>query len=277
MPIKITIVFVLMFSLMLFSVSAVSNSSIEAKNAIDKAQSDMNEMQSKAMSIERINDSLQQAIQLYNAQMALEEKKRTADYSLILKYALDASKIKEMAIKANDEIHIFRETYTLAQKDSNLSEMEKEYAEIELSFKEERFEDTLKLIDKGYDKIADIQSGQTTLRLFYSATSKNLKSFFQKNWLRILIILAVGLVLFIILWKTIKKSITKKKLNHLILEKQTLSDLIKKLQTDYFKLRKISESEYKVKTEHFKEMIRDIERQIPLLREELLKLDKKAK
>lgn len=59
------------------------------------------------------------------------------------------------------------------------------------------------------------------------------------------------------------------------IQKGILSELIKKLQTNYFKDKKISETEYKVKLEAFKEMIRDLDRKIPLLREKLIKIGRR--
>ena len=66
----------------------------------------------------------------------------------------------------------------------------------------------------------------------------------------------------------------KKEINALNVRKRTLNDLIKKLQKSYFGSKTMSETEYRVKLEKFKNMIRDVDRQIPLLNEELVKLKK---
>ena len=44
-----------------------------------------------------------------------------------------------------------------------------------------------------------------------------------------------------------------------------------KIQKDYFQEGKIPEGEYNIKTKKYAELIRDIDRQIPLLQEELAK------
>ena len=49
---------------------------------------------------------------------------------------------------------------------------------------------------------------------------------------------------------------------------------MKKLQSGYFKTKNISETEYYSKTDRFKEMVRDIDRQIPLLKEQLISVEK---
>lgn len=252
-----------------------SNASITAKAAIDGAISDVNEMQGRGIPTSRANESLQEAIQLYNAQLALERTGGIADYSLVLADTKDVGDIKNIAIKASDELKIFDETYTKASQETNLSQMQQQYDDIQNSFKDERFEDTLTLIDKGYQSISDIQASQTAVKLFYDSTTNTLKKFFVDNWIKLSIILIIAVAALIISWTTIRKARIKSKINHLILEKATLNDLIKKMQYSYFKTMSLSETEYKVKTERFKEMIRDIDRQIPLLKEELVKLDKR--
>ncbi len=260
--------------LLVANTQAYSNESISAKQAIDKASADIADMQARSIPISRANESLQEAIQIYQAQLALENTGVVGDYSVVINDAAQVENLTQTAIKAGDELKIFNEAYTQASKTTNLSEMQQQYDQIQQSFNEERFEDTLTLINQGYTSISNIQASQTTLRLFYDTTSNNLKNFFQNNWLKILIILLVVVVVLIIFWRTIKRMRVNLKMNHFILEKATLTNLIKKMQIQYFKSKTISETEYKVKTERFKEMIRDIDRQIPLLKEELAKIDR---
>jgi hypothetical protein len=64
---------------------------------------------------------------------------------------------------------------------------------------------------------------------------------------------------------------TKGKINHLNKEKEVVYNLIKELQKDYFEKQKIAENSYKIKIKKYGEIIRDINRQIPLLQAELEK------
>ena len=72
----------------------------------------------------------------------------------------------------------------------------------------------------------------------------------------------------------IQKIKIRLKLKNLLRQKNTLNLLIKKLQYGYFEKKDISESEFGIKLEKFKEMIRDINRQIPLLKEQMIRLNK---
>jgi hypothetical protein len=65
------------------------------------------------------------------------------------------------------------------------------------------------------------------------------------------------------------------KLNNIILRKKTINNLIKEMQTKYFKTKKISENEYNLKLKKFEEMLRDIERETMVLKEEIFKAKKK--
>jgi len=49
------------------------------------------------------------------------------------------------------------------------------------------------------------------------------------------------------------------------------------MQEGYFKTKKLSESEYNIKLKKFKELIRDIDRQIMVLKEDMFKFEKKKK
>jgi len=254
-----------------------SNESIKAKESLAQAEKDIFEMMKKNISINRVNETYQEALQLYSAQFALEEKGSKANYKLIIEYASEIGSIKENALEANDELKIFVETYQDAEKTTNLSEMQDDYNNILASFQDERFEDTPTLINQGYDRISEIQSSQTALNSFYLATSSTIKNFFRENWLRILIILSLTLFFVLIFWNNLKKLRMRMKFNHLMTQKKALNTLIQNMQKSYFKTKTLSETEYTIKLKKFKELIRDIDRQIMVLKEEMFKVKKKRK
>jgi hypothetical protein len=45
-----------------------------------------------------------------------------------------------------------------------------------------------------------------------------------------------------------------------------------KSQQDYFQTGKIADSDYKIRAANYAELVRDIDRQVPLIKEELAKL-----
>ncbi len=252
-----------------------SNESIQAKEALVQVEKDIFEMIDKNISINRVNETYQEALQLYSAQFALEEKGSKANYKLIIEYASEISSIKKTALEASDNLKIFVETFEKAEKDTNFSEMQEEYNQVIISFNEERFEDTLKLINQGYNRISEIQSSQTALNSFYLANSRIIKNFFKENWLRIIIILSLTLFFILIFWNNLKKLRMRMRFNHLTTQKKALNTLIQNMQESYFKTKKLSETEYDIKLKKFKELIRDIDRQIMVLKEDIFKVKKK--
>jgi hypothetical protein len=252
-----------------------SNQSLGAVSLIDDAKICIGKMQSLNISTARVNESYNKAVELYEGQFLQEQQGKKANYAFANDSALEVCTIEGNAIKANDELQVFLEFYNNANKEINLSAMDKEYGDIIASFSGERFEDTSRLIDIGYQRISEIQSSQTALNLFYSTTSQGIKNFLKNNWKGLSIGGVVVLLILIFFWKAIVKFRIKRKLNYLNLQKQTLNALIKRTQLDYFKYNKMSETEYGIKIEKFRELIRDVDRQIPLLKENMIKLQKK--
>jgi len=271
--IMIIIVFLLLISTSFALNTTPSNESIQAKELLNQAQKDISEMLSKNISILRVNETYQEASQLYSAQLALEEKASRADYKLVIEYASKISSIKKTALEANDELKVFMKNYANAEKQANLSEMQDDYNQIILSFNEERFEDTLTLIKKGYDRISEIQSSQTAVNAVYLATTRTVKDFFIQNGLKIVIIGSIVLFLLLVFWTTLTKLRMRMKLNNLIIQKKAINGLIKEMQESYFKKKKISETEYRIKLKNYEEYIRDIDRQVMVLKEEMFKRD----
>jgi hypothetical protein len=259
-----------------------------AKEKVDQAKICLDEMIAQNIPSKRAQEAYDESIDLYEAQRMLEEKKHTKssekDYALVVKYASDVCDIKDKAFEVQDELAVFKQTIKEVQKQINLSailvsegsEEKSSYEKVLLSFEEERFEETIVLIDGGYEELSEIESSQTTLNLFYSTTTKTIKSFFINNWKKILIISCIALVALIIFWKTVRLSIINAKIKSLKLQKDVLKNLIGRTQGEYFGTKRMSESEYTIKIQRFKDLIRDIDRKIPLLREELIKVNKKS-
>ena len=100
---------------------------------------------------------------------------------------------------------------------------------------------------------------------------------FRSNWIYLSSVLVILFVFFLVYKNAVKKWLIKRKIAYLEVEKQTFKNLIRRTQKNYFELGKMSESGYVIKTKKFAELIRDIDRQIPLLKEEFVKIQRKEK
>jgi len=258
--------------LLIGGVFALSETAIASEKLIEQARENVFQLQLKGIPFARANESLQEAMQIYSAQIALENLGRSAKYDLVEKYANEVFSIKENAINANDELRIFLWSYSESNRSFDLTEFQPFYQNILNSYYEERFEETVELINEGYDKLSEIESKQTTLNLFYAQTTRSIKDFVYNNKYQISVISLTAIILILIFWKTFTLFKVRRQLNYLNLRKTTLHNLIKNLQKDYFVNGSISEVEYFTKLKKFEELIRDIDRQIPLLNEELVKL-----
>jgi len=238
----------------------------------------MNEIQSEGYNIIRVNDSLKQAQALYDSQVVLMGKKRNYDFAIVIPYCDAIKKMKEDWITAKDEYSALLQFYN----DSITPGMNTESIDVMMNsvkdeITNERYENVKALADKTYAEIISVQSSNTALTIFLSSTATGFKSFFVNNWKWLLTILVLAVVGFLAYRIKILKWMTQRKMNNLELRKSTLKGLIMKTQKDYFQTGKISEGEYNIKTKKFAELVRDIDRQIPLLREELIKLERKSK
>jgi len=250
-----------------------TNESINTSHLIDNAGSCIDEMVSRGIGINRVGEILNETLSDYSGQVALESQGKQGNYKSIDSKISEVCAIKGTAFKAYDELIVFNESYSDATAQINLSEMNNEYNDVIKSFNEERFEDTLPLIDIAYSKLSEVQASQTTIKLFYAATTKNLKDFFMKNWKGLSIGTIAIFILLFIFWKNIRRYLLNRKLNNLSLRRKSIEGLIKRTQQAYFKTKSMSETEFRVKTNAFKDMIRSIDAKMPEIKGILAKVD----
>ena len=269
---RLLFVFVISVILLISFFGAVQKSteSLEAQALLDNAKNDTIQMSIKNIPILRINESYLEALQIYSAQLALEEKGVQANYKLVKERALEISSIKKIALEANDELIVFKEFVESEKKDINLSDFDEEYNSILSSFNEERFEETIVLIKKGYERMIEIRSSQTTANAFYLSTKKTFRTFIIENYVEIILTLLFCLIIFLIFKKSLSIFKLKNKLSNLTIQKKAINGLIQKMQGEYFKTRTLSESEYQIKLKKYEELLREIERQLMVIKEELL-------
>jgi hypothetical protein len=234
-------------------------------------------MSERGIPTQRVNETYLEAQEYYEDQVLLERLGRKSRYDLVLESSNIILKLKELSFLASDELSVFLETYEEVSGEVDLSGMDEEYNQILISFEEERFEEVFDLIENGYGLLSEIQSSQATSNIFYDVTTRNLKKIFIENWKLILSILIILLILFFIFHRSITIWYSQRKLRHLQVKKHSVNLLIKNLQNSYFKKKDIPSSEYHVKLKVFKEMLIDIDRQIPLFKKKSSQLSKKSK
>jgi len=247
----------------------------EAYDALQKAAGYMQEMASAGFSVIKVNDTITDATNLYNANLALEEKTGAADYSSVIDKVASIEGIKSDAFETYDELTALESKLKESAKNTNMSEAETIFEEAKKEFYDERYAQSSVLIETCYKKIIETEATSSRIRALYEASTKTLAGFFQRNGPTILIVLAVLLILFAIFKKRIYTHFIKRNIQRLGLEKEILGDLIKKAQTEYFQKATISEATYRVRINKFGELIRDINRRESILNIDLEGIHKK--
>lgn len=270
-------IFFLLFMLSLvqfaFAAETILVSSQNASNCLNEASMIMQDLASKNFSVSRINDTLTQANILYDAQKVLEQKKQKTDFSLITTRCDEIKKISEMATTNRDAVNSLKIFYQESlTSEMNTSSVDEIINSIDFEMASERYEKVQPLIDQAYQEIIDVKAKSTALSLFYESTTKGIKNFVKKNWITILVVLVAAITLLLIFRVKIGAWWIKRKIKSLNLRKQTIKKLMMKAQQGYFQTGNISEADYQIRIKNWAELIRDIDREIPMLYEELSRL-----
>lgn len=257
-------------------VSAERNLTIEEQSAecLSDSQDILNELLEHGFNIERVNDTLKTAYNLYDGQLALKQKNQKYDLSSVLIYCDEIKNIRETAYIARDEYDALSKFYKESfdfEREIDIQSIKIIFDEIENEIESERYEKVPPLVDKAYQEIVDVQAEQTTLKVFYENTARGLKRFFEKNWIFLSSFIVLAVVFYFVYNKAISKWIIRRKIQELKLRRETLKKIIQGAQKDYFQDGKISEGVFNIKTKKIAELIRDLDRQIPMLYEELVK------
>jgi hypothetical protein len=273
--------FLNLFLILIFLISIVSAAEDiveDVGNQLIEAEEIVNSLEEEGFNIARANDTLKVAKEIYDAQ----SKKRTVSddyYDLVLGYIGEIKLMEEKAYIARDETLYAYSLYNETKREKpeiNLSAAEIILSEMQFEFESERYEEAFELARKASSKIVEIEGQYTALNLAYATTTRTIRSFIVNNWMYILAFI-VGFTIFSLLFKNrLVYYKTKYKIKKLYTESQVLEDLIKNTQLSYFKQGAISEETYRIRIRKFSEIIRDINRKIPLLKEELAKRKKEG-
>jgi len=240
-----------------------------AANVLNQSRIDMQEMIEEGFNVFRVNDTLNQITQLFDAQYALELRGGKPDYSLVLEGSKIITNIKEQSENVKDELTVLESRF------ENLDKEKESYSifnKAKKEFEDERYEQSVEFIEETYLKIDEEQSLQTKVGVIYESGTATIIKFIKKRWKGLTFTIIFLILFYLIFHKKIAIYLIDRKINELYFEKGVLEKLTKENQYEYFHLFKIPEELYNVRIEKFGELIRDIDRQIPLLLEKKEKI-----
>ncbi|MBI5229627.1 hypothetical protein HY991_05935 [Candidatus Micrarchaeota archaeon] len=246
----------------------ISETALKTDLALKSAEEDLREMTKNGLPATRYSDNIAIARQMYEAQLALEGAGGKPDYSIVLDKINELKVLKQMAFRALDELKVLNATINQTSG-VDLAPVLELYSKAREEFKSERYEESLALVDKAYKKISELEATQTKIKAIYEATYRNLEYFLKENWREVAVSLAALAAVIALTYNRIICWRLEKAIHALEGRKNVVRKLIAETQKDYFENNKVSESTYHIRTKKYAELIRDINRQIPLLKEEL--------
>lgn len=246
----------------------VSADSLEINLSLIQAENDMAQMIDAGLHVISYNDTLSSAKQIYAMQLLLENNTGNADYSAVTAKIDELKQIKLNAYKTLDEINALESSINQLQL-SNATPAIDLYNQAREAFNSERYADSLALIDSTYKKISELEASQTKIKLFYEATSRSIYTFIISNWEIILIVIGASAIIIFLTYNRFMILLINRKMANLEIKRDSITNLIAKTQKEYFEETKTPESTYRIRTSKYGELIRDINRQIPLFKEEL--------
>jgi len=265
---KIIFTFIAIMIIIIPLASAISEEALNINNSLSLAEKDMEKMMNKDIPITRYSDTLILTKQMYEAQLFLENTSKDPDYSLVQKKIEELKEIKQNAFTASDELKAL-EIIISQIKEIDLAPILEIYQEARNEFYSERYEECLELIDETYEKISELEALQTKLKAFYEATSRSFINFIKEQWIALSFGISGSLFAFAFTYNRFMSWAIKKMIENLEKRRESIKKLIKKTQKAFFQDGSISGSTYHIRIKKYAEMIRDINRQIPLLKEEL--------
>ena len=274
--------FVLLLGLFLLTFAVAQNTSLTdqeySRQCLFDSEGLMNELKSEGFNVLRINDSISKSRVVYDSQVLIERQGKPGEYGFVIDTCEEVEVLHALAFKSRDDLGVFLGFYAeVVVEGMDTSGADSIVAEIEKEINDERYEKVAPLIEEAYIEISDAQEEFSRLNRFYSATSRSVVFVVKEYGFYLLILLAVLVVIYLAYRVRIRKIILNRKIANLRLRKKSLQNLMGKTQREYFQSATISESDYQLRSKNFANLIRDIDRQIPLLEEKLIKTDSDKK
>lgn len=220
----------------------------------------------------RSQDIYLTAMQWFEGQSALELADGTPDYRFVIEKVAEIKTIERESFSVNDDLRALAMRIQNATIEVNRSEVLNMQAQARQEFLDSRFEEARRIVNNAYDKISELEAETTRSKTLAESARRNIETFLQENWQKIVAVFAVIIVIFLVFQKQIRRFLIEVKIHTLTMEKAVLDSMLKNLQKDYFESGKVNELSYHIKTKKFGDIVRNINRQIPLLKEELKKI-----
>jgi len=172
----------------------------------------------------------------------------------------------------NDDLEALSGRMAAADAGADLASTKSLYAEAAREFKDGRVERAKTLINQAYDEVTSAESQAVHSRTIGESARRTIENFLADNWKTIAYAALALLVIFFLFQKQIRKAMVNARMRALLRERGVIESMLKSLQRDYFEKKNVTDLTYRVKTKKYGDIIRNINRQLPLLKEELKRI-----
>ena len=214
---------------------------------------------------------------LYVQDLLIEMQDEANDYNINYNKLLENS---QLILQAREDALYVRDVITL--KEQEISEYEEVsgfdasgtwtlYNLAKEEFANERYQNAKDILGEITPALDKITVDQTRLQTRIFAQTNRLLEWIKNNAVAITVTLLVMALLFALSYKRAQFILLRRRINHLMIEEEVLSGLMKKAQKEYYQDKKITKSMYAMKMEMYTLRIEEIKAMLPVLQKELQK------
>jgi len=260
------LVIIFLFTLSFLSnIFAYSNSlDNKVKRSLIKVKNQIDVVKYEGLNTNRLND-----LYFVAKQMSLE---KTKDYDKIFAKIDEIKALSKTALRVYDQLKLLKKNINDANTQIDVNKVLPIYLEAKKELEDERYERAMDKIQEANTKIGELKSFGVRAKTISLALQKGFILFFKTYKYIILAIILIPLLLYLVFRKYILRYFIKRKMRYLEFKKQVLFDLIKKTQKTYFMTNNMSETTFKIKIKQYNKFLEDINRQIAIENEELVKI-----
>src|SRR3989338_6302961 len=214
---------------------------------------------------------------LYAEDLLIEMQDEANDYNInynkllenaqhIAQAREDALYVRDVLIMKSEEISDYEEISGFdASAAWTLYNLAKE------EFENERYQNAKDILGEITPALDKITVDQTRLQTRIFAQTNRLWEWVKDNAVAITVTLLVMALIVALSYKRMQFILLRRRINHLMIEEEVLSGLMKKAQKEYYQDKKITKSMYAMKMEMYTLRIEEIKAMLPVLQKELQK------
>jgi len=209
------------------------------------------------------------AEQWFYGQEAIELSGGRPNYDFALQKVAEIADLEQNTYSVNDDLKALADRIGAADPGADLTATKSLVADATQEFKDGRIDRAETLINQAYDEVTKAESQAVHARTIGESARRTIENFLADNWQAFAYAAAAGIAIFFLFQKQIRKALVDARTRSLLHEKTVIESMLKNLQKDYFEKKSVTDLTYRVKTKKYGDIIRNINRQLPLLKEKM--------